>query len=54
MWIRKQPNPDENPDLAMDFKSLKKKIRQPKVLRLLSNAVISKKKARTLSKKSIG
>jgi hypothetical protein len=45
-------NPDESRDLHRDFKNSKKKIRQPNVLRL-SNFVISKKKAKTLAKKSI-
>ncbi len=36
--------PDENPDLPIDFKNLKKKIRQPKVLRLLLNVCDFQKK----------
>jgi hypothetical protein len=46
-------NPDENPDLPMDFKNLYEK---PKSRNLCKTFVISKKKSRTLGKKiySIG
>jgi hypothetical protein len=41
-------NPKENPYHPMDFKILKKKIREPKVLRLLPNVCDFRKENHTL------
>jgi hypothetical protein len=43
-YSQQPKNPEENPYQPMDFKNIKKKIREPKVLGLLKMFVISKKK----------
>jgi hypothetical protein len=51
--IQNKANPDENSDLPIDFKNLKKKIHRP-TLKLLSNGCDRKKKFRILGTKCKG